>query len=147
MASTTAPAAQVDLESLLWELRDLLRGFGQVRCSIDSSIQLQAIEGARDLQVNAAQAAQLVSLSALPASHDELNAEYTDRARAALQGIDIALDQLQCDSAASSSVEIAPADEESTFDDVRVRAWLSSLDQDLPVSAFLQPVSMRFIFR
>jgi hypothetical protein len=120
MASSTTPAARVDLESLLWELRDLLRGLGQV---------------------NAAQAAQLASLSALPASQDELNAEYTDRARAALQGIDVALDQLQCDSAASSSVEVAAADEDSNYDDARVRAWLGAIDDSMSASAFLQPVS------
>ncbi|KAH7098521.1 hypothetical protein BKA62DRAFT_368140 [Auriculariales sp. MPI-PUGE-AT-0066] len=65
--------AHVDVESLLWEMRDLLRGFSQI---------------------NKAQTAELERLGG-SLSHVELAAEYDQRATAAAHAVDAALDQLE----------------------------------------------------
>lgn len=102
-AAAAAAAPAVDVESLLWELRDLLRGLGQVNAS------------------QAAQLAQLAPESSIP--YDAVTEEYAERTRVALEAVDVALNQMRL---APVVEENAAEDDWSEFDDSNVRAWLHS---------------------
>jgi hypothetical protein len=92
---------RVDIESLLWEMRDLLRGLSQV---------------------NKAQSVEIERLGGSPVNNVVLT-EYDERAQSAMRAVDDALDQL--DGAHSFD------DATSQYEPLDVAAWIAATNETL----------------
>jgi len=92
---------RVDIESLLWEMRDILRGLSQV---------------------NKAQSAEIERLGGSPVNH-VVATEYDERAQSAMRAVDDALNQL--DSAHSFDGA------SSQYEPLNVAAWIAATNETL----------------